>query len=330
MTNHFDVYLRYKKRIDEILTGSIVKKTPETLYEPLKYVLNGGGKRIRPMMLIFSCEAAGGKIEDALNASVALEMLHNFTLVHDDIMDNADTRRGRMTVHKKWNENVAILTGDNLIGLAYSYLVKTKSAAFNEIIKSFTEGIVEVCEGQSFDKEFEERNDVTLDEYIMMISKKTAKMLETSAIVGALIGNGTREQVDNIRNYAANIGLAFQIQDDLLDINADESEFGKKIGGDLVEGKKTYLLLKAMETVDDEKDKQEIINIVNKKGIKSDDTKKILQIKNIYEKYGVIESAQKEIRHYTMLADKYLNTLQDGEPKERLEWFSKMLMGRSF
>ncbi|MDQ3022495.1 MAG: polyprenyl synthetase family protein [Bacteroidota bacterium] len=330
MANHFNTYLQYKKRVDEILTDSIIKQKPATLYEPLVYVLNGGGKRIRPMMLIFSCEAVGGKIEDALNASVALEMLHNFTLVHDDIMDNANTRRGRQTVHKKWNENVAILTGDHLIGLAYSYLIKTKSPELTEIIKSFTDGIVEVCEGQSFDKEFEERNDVKIDEYIMMIKKKTAKMLETSAIVGALIGNGSPEQVDNIRNYAANIGLAFQIQDDLLDINADESEFGKKIGGDLVEGKKTYLLLKAMEAVDDEKDKQEIINIVNKTGLKPDDTEKILKIKNIYEKYGVIESAQKEIERYTKLADKYLNTLPDGDQKERLKWFSEMLMGRIF
>ncbi|MBK8550767.1 MAG: polyprenyl synthetase family protein [Ignavibacteria bacterium] len=127
MTNHYDNYLHYKKRVDEILSHSIEKQKPESLYEPLRYVLTGGGKRIRPMMVIFSCEAYGGKPEDALNAAVAMEMLHNFTLVHDDIMDNADTRRGSQTVHKKWNENVAILTGDHLIGLAYSYLLKTNS-----------------------------------------------------------------------------------------------------------------------------------------------------------------------------------------------------------
>ncbi|MBK8550766.1 MAG: polyprenyl synthetase family protein [Ignavibacteria bacterium] len=200
----------------------------------------------------------------------------------------------------------------------------------SEILKAFTEGIIEVCEGQSFDKEFEERKDVSLDEYIMMIRKKTAKMLETSAIVGALIGNGNTEQVENIRNYAANIGLAFQIQDDLLDITADETEFGKKIGGDLVEGKKTYLLLKAMESVTDEKDRSKIMNIVNKDGLKADDIDRIAEIKNIYIKYGIIDSAQKEIEHYTKLADKYLNTLSEGESKERLKWFSGMLMGRSF
>lgn len=330
MINHFNKYLHYKKSVDEILSGSVKKQIPETLYDPLRYVLNSGGKRIRPVMIMFSCEAAGGKAEDALNAGVAIEMLHNFTLVHDDIMDNADTRRGNPTVHKKWNDNVAILTGDHLIGMAYSYLLNTKSDRLDEIVKTFTEGIIEVCEGQSFDKEYEDRKDVTLDEYMMMISKKTAKMLETSAVVGALIGNGSNELVENVRNYAANIGLAFQIQDDLLDITADETEFGKKIGGDLVEGKKTYLLIKAMEAVKDEKDKIKILNIVNKSGLSPEDIAAISEIKNIYIKYGVIDSAQKEIKKYTELAYSNLNKLPDSESKENLRWFAEMLMGRSF
>ena len=330
MTNHFNKYLQYKKSVDVILSNSVEKQIPETLYDPLKYVLNSGGKRVRPILIMISCEAAGGKPEDALNAGVAIEMLHNFTLVHDDIMDNADTRRGNPTVHKKWNDNVAILTGDHLIGMAYSYLLKTKSDRLDEIVKTFTEGIIEVCEGQSFDKEYEDRKDVTLDEYMMMISKKTAKMLETSSVVGALIGNGSNELVENVRNYAANIGLAFQIQDDLLDITADETEFGKKIGGDLVEGKKTYLLIKAMEAVTDEKDKNKILNIVNKTGLSPDDTAAISEIKNIYIKYGVIDSAQKEIKKYTELAYRNLNNLRDGESKESLRWFAEMLMGRSF
>ena len=330
MTNHLNKYLQYKKSVDEILSGSVKKQIPETLYDPLRYVLNSGGKRIRPVMIMFSCEAAGGKAEDALNAGVAIEMLHNFTLVHDDIMDNADTRRGNPTVHKKWNDNVAILTGDHLIGMAYSYLLKTKSDRLDEIVKTFTEGIIEVCEGQSFDKEYEDRKDVTLDEYMMMISKKTAKMLETSAVVGALIGNGSNELVENVRNYAANIGLAFQIQDDLLDITADETEFGKKIGGDLVEGKKTYLLIKAMEVVSEKKDRSKILNIVNKTGLSPDDTEAISEIKSIYNNYGVIESAQKEIERYTELAYSNLNNLPDSESKENLRWFAEMLMGRSF
>lgn len=329
MENHTDVYKVYKKRIDEILRDSVQKQNPATLYDPLKYLLSTGGKRIRPMLVLISCEASGGKMEDALYASVAMELLHNFTLVHDDIMDNADTRRGRETIHKKWNENVAILSGDHLIGMAYLELLKTKSGKLDEIIKAFTDGIIEVCEGQSFDKEFELRKDVTIDEYIMMISKKTAKMLETSAIVGALIGNGSNEQVSNIRKYASNIGLAFQILDDLLDINSTEEELGKKIGGDLVEGKKTFLLLKALELVNDKNDLKLIEDIINNNGLENND-EKIGKIKNIYQKYGVIDFAKKEIEKYTNEADKYLNTIPDGERKERLKWFSNMLMSRSF
>ncbi|HMS64059.1 MAG TPA: polyprenyl synthetase family protein [Ignavibacteria bacterium] len=329
MENHTSDYKVYKKRIDEILTASVQIEKPHTLYDPLKYLLSAGGKRIRPMLVLISCEAAGGKMEDALYASVAMELLHNFTLVHDDIMDNADTRRGKETIHKKWNSNVAILSGDHLIGMAYMNLLKTRSERSDEIVKAFTEGILEVCEGQSYDKEFEIRKDVSLDEYIKMIGKKTAKMLETSAVVGALIGNGNEESVKNLRNYASNIGLAFQILDDLLDINSTEEELGKKIGGDLVEGKKTFLLLKALELVNDNKDLERIKEIINNNGIENNDDK-IAEVKNIYQKYGVIDFAKKEIEKYTQSADKYLNTFPDGESKEKLKWFSGMLMSRSF
>lgn len=282
------------------------------------------------MMVLFCCEAVGGKFEDAMNASAALEMLHNFTLVHDDIMDNADSRRGRETVHKKWNSSVAILTGDQLIGLAYSYLSKTNSIRLDEITDIFTNGIIEVCEGQSYDKEFEARKDVTLDEYMMMIRKKTAKMLETSAAIGAIIGNADDVELNNIKNYAMNIGLAFQIQDDLLDVVADENEFGKKIGGDLVEGKKTFLLLKALESVKNPDDREKIMEIVLNNGLSEWDEIRISEIRNIYERHGVFESAQTEIENFTRLADEFLDTLPDGDPKERLKWFSEMLMSRSF
>lgn len=329
MKNQFSAFSGYKNNVDEILSDAIKKDAPVTLYEPLKYILSAGGKRIRPILVILSCEAAGGKMEDALYASVAMELLHNFTLVHDDIMDNADTRRGRETIHKKWNENVAILSGDHLIGMAYMNLLNTKSGRINEIVRAFTEGILEVCEGQSFDKEFEVRKDVTIDEYIMMIGKKTAKMLETSALVGALIGNGNEEQISNLKNYALNLGLAFQILDDLLDINSTEEELGKKIGGDLVEGKKTFLLLKATELVTEESDFNKIENIIIKNGLENNEYK-IQEIKNIYEKYGVIDFAKKEIEKYTLLADRYLNTFPDGVSKDKLNLFSNMLMSRSF
>lgn len=330
MYNHSGIYSAYKKKIDEVLSHQILKEHPATLYEPLKYLLSGGGKRIRPVLMIFCCEAAGGKMEDAVYASAAIELLHNFTLVHDDIMDNADTRRGKETLHKKWNDNVAILSGDHLIGMAYMNLIKTNSGRLNEIVSSFTEGILEVCEGQSFDKEFEIRKDVRLSEYLMMIGKKTARMLETSAEVGALIGNGSDEIIHNLKKYASNLGIAFQILDDLLDINASEEQLGKKIGGDLLEGKKTFLILKALELVKNENDLQKIKSVIDNDGLNPGDENDILEIKNIYERSGVIEYAENEIEKYTSLADKHLNTVPDGEMKERLKWFSSMLMSRKF
>lgn len=330
MYNHSGIYSAYKKKIDEVLSQQILKEHPATLYEPLKYLLSGGGKRIRPVLMIFCCEAAGGKMEDAVYASAAIELLHNFTLVHDDIMDNADTRRGKETLHKKWNDNVAILSGDHLIGMAYMNLIKTNSGRLNEIVSSFTEGILEVCEGQSFDKEFEIRKDVRLSEYLMMIGKKTARMLETSAEVGALIGNGSDEIIHDLKKYASNLGIAFQILDDLLDINASQEELGKKIGGDLMEGKKTFLILKALELVKEENDLQKIKSVIDNNGLKPGDENDILEIKNIYERSGVIEFAENEIEKYTSLADKHLNTVPDGEMKERLKWFSSMLMSRKF
>lgn len=330
MTDHYRVYTDYKNKIDDVLSNAALNEAPSSLYDPIRYILQNGGKRIRPVLVMFSCEVFGGNADDALNTAVAMELLHNFTLVHDDIMDNADTRRGLETIHKRWNSNVAILAGDLLIGLAYSYLLKTGCVNLAAIVKAFTEGVTEVCEGQGYDKEFEERKTVTIPEYIEMIRKKTAKMLETSAATGALCGGANGEQVSNIREYAANIGLAFQIQDDLLDINADETEFGKKTGGDLIEGKKTFLLLKALENVTGKDDMDKIEKIVNENGLKPGTQEQISEVKNIYHKYGVIESAQKEIENYTKLAGKYLDTLPDGVHKERLRWFSEMLMGRSF
>lgn len=328
MNDYYEQYISYKTQIDERLFSFIDKEQPKSLYEPLKYVLSGGGKRIRPMILILSCEAFEGKFEDAVDAAIAIEILHNFTLVHDDIMDNADTRRGRDTIHKKWDVDVAILAGDELVGLAYKSLLRTKTNRISDIANAFTEGIIEVCEGQSFDKEFELRKDVKLEEYIMMIGKKTSKLLETCAVIGTLIGNGTEEHLETMRKFAENIGLAFQIQDDLLDITADEKKFGKKIGGDLREGKKTFLLLKALEVVKESGDRKKLESVIANKGIKSES--EIIEIKKIYGNNGVIESAQREVEQYTRLAQDYLDRIKDSEAKEMLRWFSQLLLGRSF
>jgi geranylgeranyl diphosphate synthase, type II len=247
-----DYRLLFDKRLAEFLAEQTAKshysennsKYPYSLYDPLNYIMQGGGKRIRPLMVLFCCEAFGGSVEDSIDAAVAIEILHNFTLVHDDIMDNADTRRGKQTIHKKWSVNEAILVGDELIGLSYRSLLKTKSQRVGEIVKAFTDGVIEVCEGQALDKEYETSDDVTLDDYVIMIRKKTAELLKTSAIIGSLIADANSEQLNTITNYSQFLGLAFQVQDDLLDVVANEKKFGKKIGGDILEKKKTYLYLK--------------------------------------------------------------------------------------
>lgn len=327
MINYKERYAFYKNLIEDKLLTFTTKVSPTGIYEPMKYILDGGGKRIRPMLLILCCEAAGGKADDALNAATAIEILHNFTLVHDDIMDNADTRRGRETVHKKWDRDTAILAGDGLIGYAYKSLLLTKSDRIQDVAKSFTEAIIEVCEGQSYDKEFELRKKVKIDEYIMMIDKKTSELLKCCAEIGALIGNASQEEIDALKLYALYTGLAFQIQDDLLDITADEKKFGKKTGGDLYEGKKTYLLLKAIEVAKDIEDKEFLHYITESKGVKND--AEVQKAKGIYEKYGVMDSAAKKVEEYTMMANEELNHIKESDAKLMLKWFSDMLLNRT-
>lgn len=329
MLKYSEKYEKYRVEVDKQLEKIAGNKQPKLLYEPINYILSIGGKRIRPALLIFSCEAFGGKPESSYDAAAAIEILHNFTLVHDDIMDNADTRRGRATVHKKWDPNIAILAGDEMIGLAYKLLNKTKSDRISEIFDCFTDGIIEVCEGQSYDKEFEVKDNVSLDEYLMMIGKKTSKLLETCAVVGALIANANEEQINSMREYALNLGLAFQIQDDLLDVIADEKEFGKKSGGDIYERKKTYLILKALETASDNNDKTELQKIISNNGADvSDDD--VAKVKEIYNKYGVIDDAKKQIEQYTQKANDYLDVIKNEEQKQQLLWFSDMLLSRNF
>ena len=320
-------YERYKDLVNTKLGGFIEKKNPSGIYDPLKYILAGGGKRIRPVLLMLCCEAAEGKPADALHAALAVETLHNFTLIHDDIMDNANTRRGKETIHKKWDRDTAILSGDALLGLAYESLLKTKSPRIGEIAMVFNNGIIEVCEGQSFDKEFELKTSVSLKEYMMMINKKTSQLLVCCAKIGVLIGNGKKSLLNAMENYALNLGLAFQIQDDLLDIFADEKKFGKKIGGDLREGKKTYLLLKALETIKDKKEKALLESVIKNKGVKKESD--ILDIKNLYEKYGIIDSAAKEIEKYTAKANEYLGKIKKDKSRLMLMWFSYMLLNRN-
>jgi geranylgeranyl diphosphate synthase type II len=325
--NSFDKkYQKYRSIIDQKLALCVRKNNPVSLYEPMKYILSGRGKRIRPLLILLSCEAVGGTMNQAVNAAVAIEVMHNFTLVHDDIMDHAESRRGRPTVHKKWDANTAILVGDELVAVAYRELLKTKSRAIAQVADVFTDGVMEVCEGQAYDKEFEVLKDVSLSDYLLMISKKTGKLFSVSAEIGALIGGGTEREISALRKYGTSIGRAFQIQDDLLDVTADEKEFGKKIGGDIIEGKKTFLLIEAFDRAAG-KDRKVIQSVINKRKLSRT---LIPSVKEIYERTGVIDLAKQSIDTAIRNANLQLEKLRDTPTRGMLYWFSQMVLNRQF
>ncbi|PID59708.1 MAG: geranylgeranyl pyrophosphate synthase [Ignavibacteriae bacterium] len=314
------VISNFEKKYQLILKN----KEPKSLYEPCDFIVESTGKRLRPFLVLISAQAVGAKLTKVQNAAMAVELFHNFTLVHDDIMDNADKRRGRPTLHIKYDINTAILAGDNLLAIAYQRLLM--DCKKNNIIpvEDFTQGLIEVCEGQSLDKEFETRKDVTLEEYIVMINKKTAALAETCCSIGAKIGGGSVKEINALRKYGKYLGFAFQIQDDLLDIMADEAELGKKIGGDLLEGKKTYLLLKALEKSEGE-DNNLVKKVIENNGIRKN---QINKYKELYIKLDVIEEASKEVKRYTNLALNSLKNIQNSNAKETLIWLASSLTNR--
>jgi geranylgeranyl diphosphate synthase type II len=319
-------YERHKAVVERYLRNFINERKPQTLYSPAKYVLVAGGKRIRPVITLLACEVVGGEANEALHAGAGIEILHNFTLVHDDIMDHAKTRRGRPTVHKKWDQNVALLSGDALLALAYRALLRTKTQRIQEICKVFTEGVITICEGQALDKEFETRHRVHVNEYLSMIEKKTGKLVSVAAQVGGLIGNAAPAEQEALKRYGEYVGRAFQLQDDLLDIIADEKEFGKSIGSDLVEGKKTFLLLEALRRAKG-KEKKMLQRIFIKGGVPR---KQVVTYRHIYEETGAIESAKKRIEGDITEARNQLSILPASPAREALEWLTDKLLNRKY
>jgi geranylgeranyl diphosphate synthase type II len=319
-------YERHKAVVEKYLHNFICEKKPQALYCPANYVLIAGGKRIRPVITLLACEVVGGEVGEAIHAGAGIEILHNFTLVHDDIMDHADTRRGRPTVHKKWDENVALLSGDVLLALAYRALLRTRTQRIQEICKVFTEGVVTICEGQALDKEFETRHRVHVNEYLSMIEKKTGKLVSVAAQVGGLIGNAGPAQQEALKKYGEFVGRAFQLQDDLLDIIADEKEFGKTIGSDLVEGKKTFLLLEALRRAKG-KEKKMLQRIFLKGGLPRS---QVHLYRRIYEETGAIGSAKKRIEADIAEAKCQLSLLPASPAREAFEWLTDKLLNRKF
>lgn len=317
------LYEKQREKIEKKISELMVGKRPISLYEPCSYIMESGGKRLRPLLVILSAKAAGGEMRKVYNAAVAVELLHNFTLVHDDIMDNAAKRRGRTTVHMKYDLSTAILTGDNLLAVAYLNLLKDCGGNDKDAVAAFTNGVIEVCEGQSLDKDFELRDNVSLDEYIEMIGKKTAALLSTCCAIGAMLAGGSPQVIRALSKYGKYLGIAFQIQDDLLDLIAEEAEFGKTIGGDLIEGKKTFLFISALEKSFGS-DRDELLYVIKNKGI---DSKQLDKYKALYSRLGVIDDARKEIARYTSLALKELKIV-GAEDREILTWLANSLIKR--
>ncbi|MFQ5823960.1 MAG: polyprenyl synthetase family protein [bacterium] len=322
----FKIKLReWKRLIDERLFQVLNTKKPPILYEPITYILESGGKRIRPILLILSCKAVGGNVEDCLDAAVAVELLHNFTLVHDDIMDQDDTRRGRPTVHKKWDTDVALLAGDGLVALAYQSLLRTNSLRINEITTNFTNAIVELCEGQALDREFESLRGIRLFDYLNMIEKKTARLLNISAKIGAIIGGGDDSEIDALGKFGLNLGLAFQIQDDLLDITSDEVTLGKTFGSDVMRRKQTFLLVHALSHADFET-KRKINFLLSESSINKP---QIIEITSLFEKIGSIEAAKSAIGNYLTSAQKNIDELKATFTKDDLSSFLNYISNRN-
>lgn len=279
----------------EIEINRLNQLEPRNLYEPIAYTLDRGGKRLRPVMTLLACNMFTGQIEKAFPAAMAIEVFHNFTLLHDDIMDQAEVRRNSPTVHKKYNPNIAILSGDAMSIMAYNYLQKSESSNLSAMFQLFSQTALEVCEGQQLDMDFETRTDVLIEEYLQMIRLKTAVLLACSLKMGALAADTGGKIADLLYAFGINLGIAFQLQDDLLDVFADQVKFGKKIGNDIVSNKKTFLLLKAFE-LSDEPTKKELRQWIDTKEFDAEE--KIKSIKAIYNKLNIKEITISNIENY--------------------------------
>ncbi len=314
--------------VDELTKESaIIEKTePVNLYEPIAYTLNMGGKRLRPVMVLMGCQTFGGDTKGAIPAALAVEIFHNFTLLHDDIMDHADIRRNQPAVHKKYNENVAILSGDAMSIMAYQYLTKTKTPYIQELVQLFSQTAMEVCEGQQYDMDFEDTFNVSIDDYLKMIRLKTAVLIACSLKMGAILANASSKDAEHIYNFGINLGISFQLQDDWLDVFADEEKFGKKIGGDIVANKKTFLLLKALELATPSQ-KKELTGWIEKKEFNPKE--KITAVKQIYIDLKLSEISKIKMEEFYQKAMKELALVDLAEDKkETIYGLAKMIMKR--
>lgn len=316
------------KMVNEFLDHLSYDRKPESLYEPIKYVLSMGGKRIRPTLMLLAYNLYKENPEDILMNACALETYHNYTLLHDDLMDNADMRRGHLTVHKKWNDNTAILSGDSMLVLAFQRMMQCDTKHLKDILDLFTVTALEIGEGQQYDMEFETRNDVKEDEYIEMIRLKTSVLLACALKIGAILADASAEDADNLYKFGEQIGLAFQLQDDYLDVYGDSKVFGKEIGGDITSNKKTYMLINAFNKANDAQ-RKELTRWVSARDF--DRNEKVDAVTRLYNEIGIDQLAQDKIAYYFAQSKKFLDAVNvPEEKKEELRKYAQKMMKRQY
>lgn len=310
--------------VNEYLNSLPYNRKPSSLYEPIKYVLDLGGKRIRPILMMLSYNLYKENPKTILSSACALETYHNYTLLHDDLMDEAPLRRGQQTVHTKWNNNQAILSGDSMLVLAYERLAQVDTKHLQAVLNLFTETALQIGEGQQYDMEFEHRNDVTVDEYIEMIRLKTSVLLACATKMGALLADASAEDAENLYKFGEQIGLAFQLQDDYLDVYGDSKVFGKKIGGDITSNKKTYMLITAFNRAND-KQRAELEEWINKTAFVTEE--KIAAVTRLYNEIGVDKLAKEKMDYYYEQGKQYLQAvkLPEEQKKELLAYVADMM-----
>lgn len=300
-------------------------RAPHGLYAPIAYTLESGGKRLRPMLVLIANALFGGREEEVVPAALALEVFHNFTLLHDDVMDNASVRRGRPTVHVRWNTNTAILSGDQMLIEAYTLLSQLPAQKLPTVLRWFNQMATEICEGQQYDVDFETQEEVSLEDYLMMIRLKTSVLLATALKIGAYMGGAEEKQQDALYQYGIHIGLAFQIQDDILDVYGDPKTFGKAIGGDILCRKKTYMLLSAFQRADDATKKRLTALMCD---ANLSDVEKIHAVTEIYNRLGVREVCEQVIVAHTQQALQILETLPQNLMTQQLKQIADKLVVR--
>lgn len=308
------------------IAGLQFTRTPKGLYDPVSYVLSLGGKRIRPVLMLMAYNLYREDVKSILQSATGIEVYHNYTLLHDDLMDRADMRRGKATVHKVWNDNVAILSGDAMLVLAYQFMAQCASEKLKDVMDLFSLTALEICEGQQLDMEFEQRKDVKEGEYIEMIRLKTSVLLAASLKIGAILGGASKEDADALYDFGVNLGLAFQLKDDLLDVYGDPLRFGKNIGGDILCNKKTYLVIKAFEHANT--DQEALLNDWFTRET-FDPQEKIAAVTRLYNEIGVKALCENRIVEYSKRASESLNRVNvPAENKQELETMMNELMHR--